>query len=67
MDSTPRTLAKSLSWQLTGIVTVTALSYPHTGSLIGALSLALSASLTGFVCFFLHEKVWNRVRWGRQG
>lgn len=67
LDSTRRTLAKCITWQLLGIVTMTILSLPHTGSLLSALGLAVSASATGFVCFFLHEKIWNRVLWGRQG
>lgn len=65
MDTTARTIAKAVSWQLLGIVTMAALSYPHTGSLIAALSLAASASASGFVFFLVHERLWNAVRWGR--
>ncbi|WP_417671904.1 DUF2061 domain-containing protein [Roseibium sp.] len=67
METARRTLVKSITWQLMGIVTMTLLSYPHTRSLVEAMSLAASASLTGFFCFFLHERIWSRVRWGRQG
>lgn len=65
METTRRTLLKSISWQLMGIVSMTALSYPQMSSLLSAISLAVSASLTGFICFFFHEKAWNRIRWGR--
>ncbi len=65
METARRTFVKSITWQAMGIVTMTGLSYPHTGSVIGALSLATSASLTGFFCFFLHERLWSRVHWGR--
>lgn len=67
MDTRSRTLLKAVTWQLLGIVTMTALSYPHTASLLDAFALALSASASGFVFFFVHECVWNRVRWGRRG
>lgn len=43
-----------------------ALSYPHTGSMIASLSLAVSASASGFVFFLVHERLWNIVRWGRK-
>lgn len=66
MDSTRRTIAKAITWQALGIITMAALSYPHTGSLIASLSLAVSASASGFVFFLVHEKVWNAVRWGRR-
>ena len=66
METTRRTLLKTLTWQTMGIVTMTLLSLPHTGSFLQALTLALTASATGFVCFFLHELVWNRIGWGRR-
>lgn len=66
METTRRTLIKTLTWQTMGIVSMTLLSLPHTGSFAEALTLAASASATGFVCFFLHETVWNRIGWGRR-
>ncbi len=66
METTRRTVAKAATWQTMGIVSMAALSYPHTGCLLSALSLAASASASGFVFFFVHEKIWNAVRWGRK-
>lgn len=66
MDTTSRTVLKALTWQALGIVTMTALGYPHTGSVLSALTLAVSASASGFVFYLLHEKIWNAVRWGRR-
>ena len=65
MDTTKRTLAKSISWQTLGIITMTALGYGQIGSVLAALSLAASASLMGFITFFIHEKIWSRIRWGQ--
>jgi len=65
MDSTFRIVIKGVSWQVLGIMTMTLLSYLHTGSFVSALSIASSAALSSFVFFFAHEKVWNMVRWGR--
>ena len=66
MDTARRTLLKSITWQLLGLITVTALSYPKTGSLLTAFTLAASASGMGFACFFVHERIWSRIKWGRQ-
>ncbi|WP_346899549.1 DUF2061 domain-containing protein [uncultured Roseibium sp.] len=66
METMVRTLVKAATWQGLGILTMTALSYPQTGSLTGALSIAVSASASGFVFYLIHEKIWNRVRWGRR-
>ncbi|MBD1547624.1 DUF2061 domain-containing protein [Labrenzia aggregata] len=65
METMVRTVVKAATWQGLGILTMTALSYPQTGSLTGALSIAISASASGFVFYLVHEKIWNAVRWGR--
>lgn len=65
METMVRTVVKAATWQGLGILTMTALSYPQAGSLSGALSIAVSASASGFVFYLVHEKVWNAVRWGR--
>lgn len=66
MDRTCRIIVKAISWQLMGLVTMTIINYVHIGSIWGSISLAASASLSGFVFFLIHEKIWNTVRWGRQ-
>lgn len=42
------------------------LAFFHSGNLVEALSLALSASATGFIFYFIHERAWSRIRWGRK-
>jgi len=66
MDSTRRIILKAITWQILGVITMTALSYPHTGSLTIALTLSVSTSAAGFVSFLVHERIWNSVRWGRK-
>ncbi len=66
MDTTQRIIIKAISWQGLGIVTMTGLGYLQSGSLPDALTLAVSASASGFACFFVHEKIWNAVAWGRK-
>jgi len=67
MDKTYRMIIKAVTWQALGIFTMTALSYVHTGSLAGSLSIAFNSSASGFVFFRLHENIWGTVRWGRAG
>ncbi|MBO6826503.1 MAG: DUF2061 domain-containing protein [Sneathiella sp.] len=65
MESSVRIVIKSITWQLLGVLTMTFLSYIQTGAIISALMLAVSASTSGFVFFFIHEKIWNKISWGR--
>lgn len=67
METGLRTLAKAITWQVSGLVVMVALAYGATGSLSIAGGLALASSAAGFVTYFLHERIWQRVRWGRIG
>ena len=65
-SQTPRrTLAKSVTWQGLGLLTTTATTFAMTGSLAAGGVLALALSAVGTVMFVLHERAWDRVRWGR--
>jgi len=65
MESPTRTIAKAVSWQLLGLLSMTLIGYLYTGSLAAAGSLALVTAIVGAVCYVLHERAWNRVAWGR--
>lgn len=65
MESTTRTFAKAVSWQILGLFSMALIGYMFTGSLLTAGSLAAASAATGLVCYVLHERVWNRVGWGR--
>mgnify|MGYP003634379153 CR=1 FL=1 len=67
MDSPLRTIAKAVTWQILGLITTSLIAWLHTGSVIGALTFALSTSATGLAFFFLHERIWAHVGWGFRG
>ncbi|MEO0544678.1 MAG: DUF2061 domain-containing protein [Pseudomonadota bacterium] len=66
METPKRTLAKTISWQLVGIVTMTMVGLGQTGSLTISLSIAISGAATGTIMFYLHERLWAKIRWGCQ-
>ena len=65
MERPIRSIVKALTWQALGLVTMTALAYVATGDLSSAGSLALGAAATSLVFFFVHERVWAIIPWGR--
>lgn len=66
MESRTRTLTKAVTWQLSGLFTMTLLGYLYTGSVRSAGSLALVTAVTGAICYVLHERLWGRISWGTQ-
>jgi uncharacterized membrane protein len=65
MDSTIRTLTKAVTWQVAGFFTMMLIGFLFTGSFFASGGIALVGSVAGFVCYFIHEKIWDRVAWGR--
>lgn len=60
-----RSFVKAASWRLTGTIDTFILSYVFTGSAALAGSIALTEVATKLVLFYLHERAWNRISWGR--
>lgn len=65
METTKRTIVKTISWQSLGIIVMSIIGYIHTGSLTTAISLASSTVLISSVTFIFHEKLWQRIAWGK--
>nr|WP_319390282.1 DUF2061 domain-containing protein [uncultured Cohaesibacter sp.] len=65
MDSTTRTIAKAISWQLTGLVSMTLIGYLFTRSLTASSGIAIASATVSFIFYCFHERLWSRVRWGR--
>jgi uncharacterized membrane protein len=66
-DSHPRSIAKAVSWRITGSIDTFALSYVFTGSAKLAGSIAGAEMATKMVLYYLHERVWSAVRWNQRG
>lgn len=61
-----RSIAKGITWRVIASVTTVALVYLFTGDLVLTLEIgALDVSLK-LLFYYLHERAWIRVRWGRE-
>ena len=64
-DTNIRSLVKALSWRLTGTIDTFIVSFIVTGELVVAGSIASIEVLTKICLFWFHERVWNKIKWGR--
>ena len=60
-----RSVLKALSWRVVGTVDTLVVSYYVTGEFTLAASIASVDFLTKLVLYFFHERVWNKVKWGK--
>ena len=66
MSDTPvRSLAKAVSWRVTGTVDTFLISWLITGQALIASGIAFTEIMTKILLFWFHERVWNKIAWGK--
>jgi uncharacterized membrane protein len=65
-DTPVRSLAKAVSWRVTGTIDTFIISWLITGQFLLATGIAFTEIMTKITLFWAHERVWNRINWGRK-
>lgn len=60
-----RSVVKALSWRATGTADTILVSFFVTGKIGMALSIGFVELFTKIGLYYLHERVWNRISFGR--
>ena len=61
-----RSVLKAVSWRTLGTIDTFAISWFLTGKVAMAGSIAALELITKIAWYYLHERVWAAVRWGRR-
>jgi len=64
-DSSVRSLAKAVSWRVTGTIDTFIISWAITGQVLLASGIAFTEIMTKIFLFWAHERVWNKINWGK--
>ena len=65
-DKHYRSLAKAVSWRITGTVDTVLISYLITGHIRWALSIGFVELFTKVALYYAHERLWNKISFGRK-
>ncbi len=65
MDNKSRSFLKAVSWRITGSVDTIIISWLVTGRISLAVSIGFIELFTKILLFYFHERIWNRVSFGR--
>ena len=66
IDTPVRSLAKAVSWRITGTIDTFIISWLITGQALLASGIAFTEILTKVGLYWLHERVWTRINWGQK-
>ncbi len=65
METRARSLVKAVLWNVIGLAVMTLVGLAMTGSAaIGGAMAAINTAI-GLSAYFLYERVWSQVEWGR--
>ena len=65
MDSIVRSLVKTISWRLTGTFCTFLISFIILGDIATSSTIALIQLIFNTIMFYIHERIWNIIKWGR--
>jgi uncharacterized membrane protein len=65
-ESQTRSLAKAVSWRVTGTIDTFVISAVVTGRLALAGSIAATELFTKILLYYFHERIWAATSWGHK-
>lgn len=65
-ESHGRSLAKTITWRITGSTSAIIIAYIITGSVAISGTIGIVHLVVNTLLYWLHERVWARIRWGTQ-
>mgnify|MGYP001611694777 CR=1 FL=1 len=61
-----RSALKGITWRITGTIDTIVIVYILTGKLNLAMSIGGVEVITKIVLYYLHERIWFRIKWGKK-
>jgi uncharacterized membrane protein len=65
MDTRMRSICKAVTFRITSIIVLLIVSYAVTGSVRKMAGITVIFQVIIAVLYYLHERVWNRIFWGK--
>lgn len=64
-ENSDRSLVKAVTWRLTGSIDTFIISWIITGHVGLASGIAVTELITKIFLYWTHERIWNKIAWGR--
>jgi len=61
-----RSIIKTISWRVTGTIDTFLVSYLVTGQIGIAASISVVEVFTKLLLYYLHERIWNKLKIGKE-
>ena len=64
-ETKERSIVKSISWRIVATLTTMILVFIFTGQIVLALSVGIIEIILKIMFYYLHERSWNKIKWGK--
>lgn len=61
-----RSITKAISWRIVGTMDTIGISWLLTGEINTALAIGSLELITKMILYFGHERIWNKINFGRE-
>jgi len=65
IDSHKRSVVKSICWRIVATLTTMSIVFIFTRRIVLALEVGFFEVIAKMTFYYLHERVWDRVKWGK--
>ncbi len=65
IETKRRSLLKSIVWRIIATINGILGALLFTGNIEQSIKIGVFANITGFILYYFHERVWNRIKWGK--
>lgn len=60
-----RSIAKTITYRILITVSTFVITYYMTGQIELTFGITLVASVVSTLIYFIHERIWNQIHWGK--
>lgn len=63
-ETKARSILKSISWRILATLNGWIVAYIFLHNIFSSLKIAIVGNITGFVLYYIHERIWNKIKKG---
>jgi len=65
IETVSRSIVKTVSYRITIVILDFVCIYLFTGQMKIALGFTIVSNIYTTVCYFIHERIWDKIKWGK--
>ena len=66
IESATRSIVKTVTWRITGSSATFLIAYLLIGDFTIAGVIGITQMISNTILYYLHERVWNKIVWGKR-